>query len=341
MSKTAKQRELLVALRAKLIGTKHTLPFTIYSDETIEDLLKAQPATLEELTKVKGFPANGKRVAGFGECIVKIFTSTDEVSNITVETSGDGVNVKTELKKALLILGGIMKHNSVINGITLICSVLLLMLACLVFSIRSGEDETPASAAVRPTTEVADEIDSLMSVATVTDATASETASETDAGISYIAETEKQKAIERQEEREKFMNDLRRQQEEEAARKAEEEQKRQEEQAVVEAAVEPQTGTGVLNRTLGTVIGPSGKETFYNLDMSGVIAIMQSMGYYADYWVREDGVKMYGDYIMVAANLNIRPKGTLVQTSLGMGIVVDTGGFATTNPYQLDIATTW
>lgn len=165
--------------------------------------------------------------------------------------------------------------------------------------------------------------------------------SETDAGISYIAATEKQKAIERQEEREKFMNDLRRQQEEEAARKAEEEQKRQEEQAVVEAAVEPQTGTGVLNRTLGTVIGPSGKETFYNLDMSGVIAIMQSMGYYADYWVREDGVKMYGDYIMVAANLNIRPKGTLVQTSLGMGIVVDTGGFATTNPYQLDIATTW
>ena len=236
-----------------------------------------------------------------------------------------------------------MKHNSVINGITLICSVLLLMLSCLVFSIRSGEDETPASAAVRPTTEVADEIDSLMSVATVTDVTASETASETDAGISYIAETEKQKAIERQEEREKFINDLRRQQEE-AARKAEEEQKRQEEQeeqAVVEAAVEPQTGTGVLNRTLGTVIGPSGKETFYNLDMSGVIAIMQSMGYYADYWVREDGVKMYGDYIMVAANLNIRPKGTLVQTSLGMGIVVDTGGFAAANPYQLDIATTW
>lgn len=226
-----------------------------------------------------------------------------------------------------------MKHNSVINGITLICSVLLLMLACLVFSIRSGEEETPANAAVKPTTEVADEIDSLMSVA-----------SETDAGISYIAETEKQKAIERQEECKKFKEDLRRKQEEEAARKAEEEQKKQEEQkeqAAVEAVAEPQTGTGVLNRTLGTVMGPSGKETFYNLDMGGVIAIMQSMGYYADYWVREDGVKMYGDYIMVAANLSIRPKGTLVQTSLGMGIVVDTGGFAATNPYQLDIATTW
>lgn len=226
-----------------------------------------------------------------------------------------------------------MKHNSVINGITLICSVLLLMLACLVFSIRSGEEETPANAAVKPTTEVADEIDSLMSVASETNATASET----DAGISYIAETEKQKAIERQEECKKFTEDLRKKQEE-AARKAEEEQ---EEQTAVEAVAEPQTGTGVLNRTLGTVMGPSGKETFYNLDMGGVIAIMQSMGYYADYWVREDGVKMYGDYIMVAANLSIRPKGTLVQTSLGMGIVVDTGAFAATNPYQLDIATTW
>ena len=179
-----------------------------------------------------------------------------------------------------------------------------------------------------------------MSVASETDATASET----DAGTSYIAETEKQKAIEGQEECKKFKEDLRKKQEEEAARKAEEEQKKQEEQkeqAAVEAVAEPQTGTGVLNRTLGTVMGPSGKETFYNLDMSGVIAIMQSMGYYADYWVREDGVKMYGDYIMVAANLSIRPKGTIVQTSLGMGIVVDTGGFAATNPYQLDIATTW
>ena len=228
-----------------------------------------------------------------------------------------------------------MKHNSVINGITLICSVLLLMLACLVYSIRSGEEKTPANAAVKPTTEVADEIDSLMSVASETDATATET----DAGISYIAETEKQKAIERQEECKKFMEDLR--EEQEAARKAEEEKKKQEEQTTVETVAEPQTGTGVLNRTVGTVMGPSGKETFYNLDMGGVIAIMQSMGYYADYWVREDGVKMYGDYIMVAANLSIRPKGTLVQTSLGMGIVVDTGGFAATNPYQLDVATTW
>jgi 3D (Asp-Asp-Asp) domain-containing protein len=71
---------------------------------------------------------------------------------------------------------------------------------------------------------------------------------------------------------------------------------------------------------------------------------MRSLGYSAEeypYWVRSDGCKMLGNYIMVAANLSIRPKGTIVQTSLGAGIVCDTGGFASSNAYQLDIATNW
>ena len=102
------------------------------------------------------------------------------------------------------------------------------------------------------------------------------------------------------------------------------------------------TWTGaVLTANAGTVQGPSGKETFYNLDMSGVITIMNQCGYSYSYWVRHDGVKMYGDWVMCAANLDVRPRGTLVETSLGMGIVCDTGGFADNNAYQLDIATTW
>jgi hypothetical protein len=60
-----------------------------------------------------------------------------------------------------------------------------------------------------------------------------------------------------------------------------------------------------------------------------------------DYWVREDGVKMLGPYVMVAANLNTRPRGTVVETSLGLGIVCDTGDFAKKNPMALDIATDW
>lgn len=97
-----------------------------------------------------------------------------------------------------------------------------------------------------------------------------------------------------------------------------------------------------LNRTNGTIQGPSGKETYYNLPMGGVIQIMSAFGYsQSDYWVREDGCKMLGQYIMVAAHLGIRPRGSLVETSLGTGIVCDTGGFALNNPTQLDIATVW
>lgn len=97
----------------------------------------------------------------------------------------------------------------------------------------------------------------------------------------------------------------------------------------------------VLTATAGTVQGPSGKETYYNLNMSGVVSIMNSLGYDYTYWVRDDGCKMFGDYIMCAASLDIRPRGSLVETSLGTAIVCDTGTFAYGNAYQVDIATTW
>lgn len=96
-----------------------------------------------------------------------------------------------------------------------------------------------------------------------------------------------------------------------------------------------------LTPQAGSIMGPSGKETYYNLDMSGVVRIMRSMGNKDKYWVRGDGVKMLGKYVMVAANLQLRPRGSHIQTSLGMGIVCDTGGFAAHNATQLDIATNW
>ena len=96
-----------------------------------------------------------------------------------------------------------------------------------------------------------------------------------------------------------------------------------------------------LTKQAGTVQGPSGKETYYNLNMSGVVSRLHRMGYSGEYWVRDDGVKMFGNYILVAASFDILPIGTILPTSLGMGIVADTGGFARYNKYQLDIATTW
>ena len=83
------------------------------------------------------------------------------------------------------------------------------------------------------------------------------------------------------------------------------------------------------------------KETYYNLNMNGVVNNAQSSGIEGDYWVREDGVKMYGEYVIVAANQDVHPYGTTVETSLGEGIVLDTGSFANENPTQVDIATDW
>lgn len=100
--------------------------------------------------------------------------------------------------------------------------------------------------------------------------------------------------------------------------------------------------TGHLTRQSGVFYGPSGKETYYNLNMSGVISIMRSMGNNDEYWIREDGCKMLGNYIMVAADLSVHPRGSLVPTSLGMGIVCDTGGFVSNGSgVALDIATAW
>lgn len=100
----------------------------------------------------------------------------------------------------------------------------------------------------------------------------------------------------------------------------------------------------VLTKQAGTVQGPSGKETYYNLPMGGVVSIMRSMGFSQEefpYWIREDGVKMLGPYVLAAGNLTLRPRGTVLPCSLGNCIIADTGGFARSNPTQLDIATQW
>ena len=100
-----------------------------------------------------------------------------------------------------------------------------------------------------------------------------------------------------------------------------------------------------LTKQSGVFSGPSGKETYYNLNMSGVVKVMRGMGYTESeypYWEREDGAKMLGPYVMVAADFDIRPRGTLVETSLGTGLVCDTGGFASGGTTtMLDIAVNW
>lgn len=98
------------------------------------------------------------------------------------------------------------------------------------------------------------------------------------------------------------------------------------------------TNTGVLTPSKGVNYFNGRKETYYNLDMSGCVLIMRGLGNNDEYWIRSDGCKMLGNYIMCAANLSVYPRGSLVETSLGTAIVVDTG-YLESN--QIDIAVSW
>ena len=93
------------------------------------------------------------------------------------------------------------------------------------------------------------------------------------------------------------------------------------------------SGSSKLTRSGGVNYYNGNKETYYNLDMSGVIKNARSMGIQGEYWVRSDGVKMYGEYVIVAAQLS---KGTIISTSLGTGIVLDYCPAGT-----IDIAVCW
>ena len=80
------------------------------------------------------------------------------------------------------------------------------------------------------------------------------------------------------------------------------------------------------------------QETYYDLNMSGVMGFCGKSGYS----VRDDGAKVDDEgYILVAANLSRYPRCSIVETSLGLGRVYDTGTFAATNPEQFDLATDW
>lgn len=90
-------REMLIKLRSQLVGAMHVQPFTIYTDATIEDLIKAKPKSLADLEKVKGFPPKGKRVAGFGESIIAIFKGNVKATNVSAKNGK--ISVGVELKK--------------------------------------------------------------------------------------------------------------------------------------------------------------------------------------------------------------------------------------------------
>lgn len=98
----------------------------------------------------------------------------------------------------------------------------------------------------------------------------------------------------------------------------------------------------VLDAAIGKIINCNGfTETYYNMDMTGVVNRAKERGIDYSYWVRDDGVKMYGNYVIVATDWDIVPYGETVHTSLGEGISLDTGSFKEQNSYQIDVAVSW
>lgn len=84
------------------------------------------------------------------------------------------------------------------------------------------------------------------------------------------------------------------------------------------------------------------KETWYDLDMTRIVKKAKRIGVPGEYWVSEDGLKMYGDFVIVAADFDVHPYGCVVLTSLGVpGIVLDTGAFTESDPEQIDVAVDW
>ena len=80
-------------------------------------------------------------------------------------------------------------------------------------------------------------------------------------------------------------------------------------------------------------------ETWYNLPMQKVVDRAASQGLSGDYWERADNMKMYGKYIIVAADWTLHPYGTEIETSRGLGLVLDT--HTAKDRALVDIATTW
>lgn len=96
--------------------------------------------------------------------------------------------------------------------------------------------------------------------------------------------------------------------------------------------------TVVLTAGLGRIQYGNHVETWYDLPMNKVIQRSQEAGIPCEYWVREDGVKMFGQWVIVAAHPKVT-RYSLVETSLGQGIVLDRHTAGDTELY--DIATVW
>ncbi|MFA5135740.1 MAG: ubiquitin-like domain-containing protein, partial [Patescibacteria group bacterium] len=84
--------------------------------------------------------------------------------------------------------------------------------------------------------------------------------------------------------------------------------------------------------------GLAHRETYYDLNMGAVMSYCGG----GTYTIRSDGAKIDKDgYVLVAAHLGNHPRCSIVETSIGLGKVYDTGSFTSRYPQAYDLATDW
>lgn len=105
--------------------------------------------------------------------------------------------------------------------------------------------------------------------------------------------------------------------------------------------VQMMLAVSILTAAKGVNTFEGHKETWYNLKMTKVIQRTdKAFGMTDLYHIREDGVKMYGPWVIVAADPRVHGRYTLVETSLGTGICLDVHTVED-DPELIDIATNW
>ena len=94
----------------------------------------------------------------------------------------------------------------------------------------------------------------------------------------------------------------------------------------------------ILTAALGRIQYGNHTETWYDLPMDKVVSNAQAAGIACKYTVREDGVKMFGPWVIVASHPSVT-RYSFVETSLGTGIVLDR--HTCQDAELIDIATDW
>ena len=94
------QEELLRKLRGHLAYKAGVEPYVVFNDQSLAEILQVKPKTLDDLSKVKGFPREGKRISNWGEAIIAIFNSADKIESFEVKGSSlEDMKVVAHLKK--------------------------------------------------------------------------------------------------------------------------------------------------------------------------------------------------------------------------------------------------